>query len=163
MNGTNGGAVPKARLNPETQKQFNSGATIATTTVETKNGHSNSGSGSGDSFEKKSEPNIVYEQQASDVIISVPFTSVRNKVNEANNKLSNDHQESPTIAATTPQTPTASTPVSFNILREKKPQTLNTPIVTQNRADKTKSSKFKPHFDVAFFISTFSSYSLLPE
>ena len=74
--------------------------------------------------------------------VSVPFTSIRNKVNEANNKLSNDHQESLTIAANTPQTPTASTPVSFHILREKNPQTLITPIVTQNRADKTKSSKY---------------------
>jgi hypothetical protein len=138
LNGSNG-PVPKAKLNPETQKQFNSGATIALS-VETKtssNGHANGSS----SLEKKSEPTIVYEQQASDVIVSAPYTSVRNKINEANNKLGSDHAtEQPTVI--TPQTPVAATPVSYNILREKKPQnTLNTP-TTQNRATKTKSGKF---------------------
>jgi hypothetical protein len=70
------------------------------------------------------------------VIVSAPYASIRNKINEANNKLGSDHAtEQPTEI--TPQTPAAATPVSYNILREKKPQnTLNTP-TTHNRATKT--------------------------
>lgn len=149
LSGSNG-PVPKARLNPDTQKQFNSGlgvSEVSKPVAESSSNGNHKNSSASSHNNTKTEPTVVYEQSGSDVIINAPFVSVRNKVNEANRLTVNfdqPPQQQSQTSVNTPQTPVAA-PVSFNILREKKPQnnsTLNVP-TSQSRATKTKSGKVK--------------------
>jgi hypothetical protein len=116
-----------------------------------------SANASANSIDKKIEPTIVYERTNSEskskepetptnIVTNAVFSSVKNKISEAN-KLTSESQQQilqpPQIITTTVTTPVSTTtPVSFNILREKKTQnntaTLNTP-ASQTRANKTKS------------------------